>query len=482
MSIETEKLKNILEAALLAYGEPLSLDRLLNLFTEDEPVSRQEIRDTLQQLQQDCEGRSVELVEVGSGFRYQARKDYAQWVSRLWEEKPPRYSRALLETLALVAYRQPITRAEVEDVRGVSVSTHIMKTLQERDWVRVVGHKDVPGKPSLYATTKAFLDYFNLKSLDELPSLMEIRDLDKINSELDLQAAPEPAGDVEENNENKQVSVLADEPDERLMSDGEGDHGDGIDEDSDEVSVEVSADAGEGLALVQNSISVDAVNQGQDEQAAVEITESSDHEESSLGQFVDQEQSTAQGSDLKESATISGESAAEADLDDSSLYETEMLEAIMSEENPSAEEALQASRFETIEDRNGGDHHSEDLHSDSEQSNTEYNESDYVEYDYNDSDGFESAEIEVVGFEKADVETADIQKAGNQKAGTQKESSEPTSTTSTNFNKTDSDEARTVTKDSRYKHKGYEERADHENDFSEDEHESERLSAAEPNT
>jgi segregation and condensation protein B len=225
MSIEIEKLTNIVEAALLAFGQPLSIDRLMSLFGEDEQVSRQDIREALQSLQQSCEGRSVELVEVGSGFRYQARKDYAPWVSKLWEEKPPRYSRALLETLVLVAYRQPITRAEIEDIRGVSVSSHIMKTLQERDWVRVVGHKDVPGKPALYATTKAFLDYFNIKSLEELPSLMEIRDLDKISAEIDRQNAA--AGQPSETSAEAQ-DLIEDEDIERLLPDGEADHGEGI--------------------------------------------------------------------------------------------------------------------------------------------------------------------------------------------------------------------------------------------------------------
>ena len=234
MSIEIEKLSNIIEAALLAFGQPLSVDRLMSLFSEDEQVSRQDIREALQRLQQACEGGGIELVEVGSGFRYQARKNYAQWVSKLWEEKPPRYSRALLETLVLVAYRQPITRAEIEDIRGVSVSSHIMKTLQERDWVRVVGHKDVPGKPALYATTKAFLDYFNLKSLDELPSLMEIRDLDKISAEIDRQSQEV---DLEQGQANIDAQQLFDSEDEdRLLPDGDVDHGDGI-EDSVDVSV-----------------------------------------------------------------------------------------------------------------------------------------------------------------------------------------------------------------------------------------------------
>jgi segregation and condensation protein B len=238
MSIEIEKLTNIVEAALLAFGQPLSVDQLMSLFGEEEQVSRQDIREALQILQQSCEGRSVELVEVGSGFRYQARKDYAQWVSKLWEEKPPRYSRALLETLVLVAYRQPITRAEIEDIRGVSVSSHIMKTLQERDWVRIVGHKDVPGKPALYATTKAFLDYFNLKSLEELPSLMEIRDLDKISAEIDMQQGAEATQAAEEPQD-----LIEDEDIERLMPDGEADHGEGIESNVEE-SLETDVEGG----------------------------------------------------------------------------------------------------------------------------------------------------------------------------------------------------------------------------------------------
>lgn len=186
MSLSPEKIKNIIEAALMAAGQPLSIDRLLSLFLDEQQPSRDQIRDALKLLADDCEGRGVELKEVSSGFRFQAKQDYAQWISRLWEEKPPRYSRALLETLSLIAYRQPITRGEIEDVRGVSVSSNIIKTLLERDWVKVVGHRDVPGKPAMYATTKQFLDYFNLKNLSELPTLAEIRDIDSINAELDL--------------------------------------------------------------------------------------------------------------------------------------------------------------------------------------------------------------------------------------------------------------------------------------------------------
>ncbi|MDH5786298.1 MAG: SMC-Scp complex subunit ScpB [Chromatiales bacterium] len=181
-----QQLKNIVEAALLAAGEPLSIDRLLALFEEGEQPEKSAIKEAISSLQSDCEGRGIELRELASGYRYQARSEVSRWVSRLWEERAPRYSRALLETLALIAYRQPITRAEIEDIRGVAVSTHITKTLLERSWVRILGHRDVPGRPALYGTTREFLDYFNLKSLDELPTLGELKDIDKINAELDL--------------------------------------------------------------------------------------------------------------------------------------------------------------------------------------------------------------------------------------------------------------------------------------------------------
>ncbi len=184
--MENEKLSNIIEAALFAAGEPLSIERLQRLFEEDEQPSKGQINTVLEQLREHCEGRGIELREVASGFRYQARSEVSRWVSRLWEERAPRYSRALMETMALIAYRQPITRAEIEDVRGVAVSSQIIKTLHERDWIRVLGHRDVPGRPALYGTTRDFLDYFNLKSLDELPTLAELRDIDKINAELDL--------------------------------------------------------------------------------------------------------------------------------------------------------------------------------------------------------------------------------------------------------------------------------------------------------
>ncbi len=188
-----DELKKIIEAVLYASDEPMNLNRLMSLFPEEGHPGRDAIRAAISQLQEEAADRSVELKEVGSGYRYQVRQDYAEWVSKLWEERPARYSRASLETLALIAYRQPVTRAEIEEVRGVSVSSQIIKAFVERDWVKVVGHRDVPGKPALYATTKGFLDYFNLSSLQDLPSLAEIRDIDSINEKLELNLPGENA-------------------------------------------------------------------------------------------------------------------------------------------------------------------------------------------------------------------------------------------------------------------------------------------------
>lgn len=197
--MDAELLKKVLEGALFAAGQPMNLDQLGFLFDEADRPDNATLRSTLEALMQDYEGRGVELKEVASGFRFQVRQETGPWVSRLWEEKPSRYSRALLETLALIAYRQPITRSEIEEIRGVSVSSHIVKTLLEREWIRVAGHRDVPGRPALFATTREFLDSFNLKSLGELPSLSEIRDLDKINEELEFLEAQAALGESETN-------------------------------------------------------------------------------------------------------------------------------------------------------------------------------------------------------------------------------------------------------------------------------------------
>ncbi len=199
-----DKLKNIIEAALMVSSKPLGITELLSLFDPGQgPVpGRDEIRAVLEALVADYAGHGVELKQVASGWRFQSVADYAPWLNRLWQERPPRYSRAMLETLAIIAYRQPITRGEIEDIRGVSVSTHIIRTLSEREWIREAGHRDVPGRPTVYATTREFLDYFNLKSLAELPSLAELRDLDSINPDLfgiqqQQQQQQEPARDTD---------------------------------------------------------------------------------------------------------------------------------------------------------------------------------------------------------------------------------------------------------------------------------------------
>lgn len=184
---DPKDLASLLEAFLLAAGKPMTLERMAELFEEAERPAPAMLRKALEVLAKSCKDRAFELKEVGSGYRLQVRERYSPWVGRLWEERPQRYSRALLETLVLIAYRQPITRGEIEDVRGVAVNSQIVKTLLEREWVRVVGHRDVPGRPAMFATTRQFLDHFNLKSLDELPPLAVLRELE-----------PEPLPDVEE--------------------------------------------------------------------------------------------------------------------------------------------------------------------------------------------------------------------------------------------------------------------------------------------
>jgi segregation and condensation protein B len=187
--LSAELLQRIVEGALLAAAKPLAVDDLAALFEDDERPSAQAIRAALAAIAEQSTGRGFELREIASGYRFQVVQEVAPWIARLWEEKPQKYSRALLETLALIAYRQPITRGDIEDIRGVAVATNIIKTLLERDWVRVVGHKDVPGRPAMYATTRRFLDYFNLKNLDELPALADLRDLDALSAQLSIEGA-----------------------------------------------------------------------------------------------------------------------------------------------------------------------------------------------------------------------------------------------------------------------------------------------------
>lgn len=223
MSIDNLKLQRIVEGALMAAGKPLNITQLLALFEEELQPSKEQLLAAIKEITDACEGRGYELKQVASGYRFQVVQEVAEWVSRLWDEKPQKYSRALLETLSLIAYRQPITRGDIEDIRGVAVSSHIIKTLLEREWVRVVGHKDVPGRPALYATTRQFLDYFNLKNLDELPTLAEIRDLDTMNEELALEGADTPpVPDTEESGVTEQESlVAANEPLSEAVSDAD---------------------------------------------------------------------------------------------------------------------------------------------------------------------------------------------------------------------------------------------------------------------
>jgi len=203
----------------MAVDKPLTLAHLHALFAnEEEPVERPQVKDALNELQADYENRGVSVVEVASGYRVQIDQEVAPWISMLFEERPPKYTRALLETLALVAYRQPITRSEIEEVRGVSVSTNIIKTLLEREWVRVVGHKEVPGRPAMYATTKEFLDYFNLRRIDELPPLSELKDLDSIAQEAGIEAVGETEMPPEQGDDTEAKDDSESDAEEELIS------------------------------------------------------------------------------------------------------------------------------------------------------------------------------------------------------------------------------------------------------------------------
>jgi len=210
--MSNQKLKNIVEGFLFASDKALNVDHIIKMFPESERPEKEEIVEVIQAIEIDFESHGIELKKVSTGYRFQVRAEYSQWVSRLWEEKPQKYTRALLETLALIVYRQPITRGEIEEIRGVSVSSNIIKTLQEREWIKVVGHRDVPGRPALLASTKEFLDYFNLESLEDLPPLSEIKDLDAIATELDPEqnaALIEAIREMQEDQKNPEEKVVS---------------------------------------------------------------------------------------------------------------------------------------------------------------------------------------------------------------------------------------------------------------------------------
>jgi segregation and condensation protein B len=225
MTFDPDRLKRILEGALLAAGKPMTVIQLEGLFQEDEVrPARDEIKAALEDIASELKGRGFELLQVASGYRFQVCDDLAPWIGRLWEEKPQKYSRALLETLALIAYRQPITRGDIEEIRGVAVSSNIIRTLMDRDWVRVVGHREVPGRPAMYASTKIFLDYFNLKSLDQLPPLAEIQDLDNLTAELGLEVVEDVVEElVEPVIETEAVEDIQEQPVESANDEADSD-------------------------------------------------------------------------------------------------------------------------------------------------------------------------------------------------------------------------------------------------------------------
>jgi segregation and condensation protein B len=259
MSTNQPPLKAIIEAALLNAGQPLNIERLQALFPEDERPESDAIKAALDELAADWEGRSAELKQVASGYRFQVRSEFAPWIGRLSEERQPRYSRALLETLALIVYRQPITRAGIEEIRGVSVSSHIIRTLLEREWIRVVGHRDVPGRPALYGTTKKFLDYFNLRSLSELPPLAEIKPLEQLQANLGFpEEGGTEGGDGDDRTGDDASGVVVsiargnaaedsedDSEDDSLESDAEEEQATAIEDDADDEAETQPAEEGE---------------------------------------------------------------------------------------------------------------------------------------------------------------------------------------------------------------------------------------------
>jgi len=230
------ELKILLEATLLAAGRPVTAPQLLELFDERERPSEEALLEALTQLAAEYETRGIELLEVASGWRIQIKQKCVDVVSRLWQERPSRYSRALLETLALIAYRQPITRSEIEEIRGVAISSSIMRTLQERNWIRTVGHREVPGRPELLGTTKDFLDYFGLQSLDQLPTLAELRDLDNVGVQLELPAGEAPSETVagESVESDAQIEAQGDAPAESQDADDDVQRADSDDGEGDE--------------------------------------------------------------------------------------------------------------------------------------------------------------------------------------------------------------------------------------------------------
>ena len=297
-----QDLKHIIEATLLAAGKPVTAQQLLELFEERERPTAEALTTAIGMLIADYENRGIELVEVASGWRIQVRPKAAEVVSRLWQERPAKYSRAFLETLALIAYRQPITRSEIEEIRGVSISSTIMRTLQERGWIRTVGHREVPGRPELLGTTRDFLDYFGLKSLDQLPTLAELKDIETIGVQLELPAdqpqqaegeavataeegaATEetaPSAEATETTEGEAANAEENASETVAEAEGDGSESDDAEEPSDE-DTELSAEAEDGD---DTELSADADDGDDDSGASSPMVASSDDEQHDRGRI-----------------------------------------------------------------------------------------------------------------------------------------------------------------------------------------------------
>ena len=292
------KVKMIIEGLLLAAGRPLTLESIAAVFKDDERPENDELLAVLARIDDECGDRGFELTKVASGYRFQVKQELAEWVGKLWEERPPRYTRALLETLALIAYRQPITRGDIEEIRGVAVSSNIIRTLLDREWIRVVGQRDVPGRPSMFATTKQFLDYFNLESLQQLPALSEIRDIDGGAKDLGFEAELAAARVLEmpENTEEENPAELSEDEKAQLLAEEEAIalsqkpldeilHPNGVpetseeSEESDDLEDEKKDDDDDEFAEIDQALSELEQNLGGDPTRLAEIASDSAHEE-----------------------------------------------------------------------------------------------------------------------------------------------------------------------------------------------------------
>lgn len=340
--MESHNLKNIVEAALLAAANPLTLDQLRTLFGEENPPEKQEIREVIEALRADYEGRGIEIADVASGYRVQVRAEMSPWLAKLWEERPPRYSRALVETLVIIAYRQPVTRGDVEEIRGVSVTTNIIRTLLERNWIKVVGHRDVPGKPAMFGTTREFLDYFNLKKLDDLPPLAELASMDPVSLQLELGAPGIPVTEEDQSS----LSVDADSDNSLVEADADTD---AVDVDPETFVAAAELDAVAGSADVDDDVEQDAETEAEQSfvEAEVATTEAAAVAEDDEPEAADLPPGAvrplvalnAPGDEEMESASIAflddarvaaseSKAAAEAEIDDDSALQDESPEVV----------------------------------------------------------------------------------------------------------------------------------------------------------